>query len=565
MLPPPTALPDWVPRLAEGRYVLLSRLGEGGMAGVYAAWDVEHDEWRAIKVLFPKHARNRGLSQRFENEGRTMMTLQSPHLVRVLEVGRQDDLPYLVMELVHAGSLYGWREHHGPMPARMAVEATMQLCRGLAVVHEADIVHRDVKPRNVLINWDGGIKLTDFGIARFAASGETRTGLAMGTLGYMSPEQLHDAKSVDARSDLYAVGATLWTMITARKPKDLFRLDDRADRMQGVPEPLHDVLRTCLAYERDQRYASAQDVVDILDGRLADLPEDPPDAPPLPLEIEPPEITSNPEATFREILEHVERTPTPTIHPSDPPVPKDSKKAPVLPLSFPSRSDLPRPDESLPPAHERLRARDDSIPAYLVGVEQAPARLGPETITGRDDDASSVGRRERTSGRVAAAVALVVATPVALGLLVLIAGFAFVLSAGVRIAAAGDAIDTAAGTLASRVVEASPLIEELAGLGLDSSPLEAAMGTIESEPDPRAKAMAALSFVDEASRLARTVSESDRHEARLVRQRLDRVRVARDAFVQTWMDCEAICAGFAGRWALALEVTTPTCEREGEP
>jgi serine/threonine protein kinase len=302
MIPPPREIPESAPRLADGRYVLLARIGRGGMAGVYAAWDLEIEEWRAIKVLLPKHARDGGLRMRFEREGLTMKSLQHPNLVRVYGVGSGEKLPFLVMELINAGSLYRWTKTHGAMQPRMATEAMIQLCSGVSAVHAAGVVHRDIKPRNVLVNWDGVLKLTDFGIAQLGGSQETRTGLAMGTLGFMSPEQLHDAKSVDLRTDIYAIGATLWSQITGRKARDLFRMEEEPRMMDGVPEPLSPVLLRCLSYDRSDRYPSARALSDALAELLPELPEDRAESPPLPLNLGSLSVRSRPESMFSEIL-----------------------------------------------------------------------------------------------------------------------------------------------------------------------------------------------------------------------------------------------------------------------
>ncbi|MEQ1568022.1 MAG: serine/threonine-protein kinase, partial [Myxococcota bacterium] len=341
MLPPPPELPERAPRLADGRYVLLARIGRGGMAGVYAAWDLEVEEWRAIKVLLPKQARDDSLRARFEREGATMMSLHHPNLVRVYEVGSGEKLPFLVMELIGSGSLYRWTKTWGAMPPRMAVEAMIQLCEGLTEVHGSGVVHRDIKPRNVLIDWNGVLKLTDFGIAQLEDSHDTRTGLAMGTLGFMSPEQLHDSKSVDLRTDIYAIGATLWTQLTARKARDLFRLEDKPDLMEGVPEVVQPLLLRCLAYEREDRYASARALASALGELFAHLPEDPPETPPLPLNLSL-SFKSKPENTFSEILT--------TMNPDDEPQSEgDDGLVSMPPGSTPPPSRPRRPSVAPPP------------------------------------------------------------------------------------------------------------------------------------------------------------------------------------------------------------------------
>ena len=186
--------------LANGRYLLVSQLGEGGMATVYRAFDQRLQVWRAIKILAPQYASKPKLRSRFETEAQTMALLEHPNIVRVYDVGHDGPYAYIVMELLEGGSLVDWLEAHGAMPPPMAIEVTLQLCAGIQSAHDKGVVHRDIKPHNVMITADGSCRVTDFGIARVSDrthDGMTRTGAVMGTWGYMAPEQRTDAKHVD--------------------------------------------------------------------------------------------------------------------------------------------------------------------------------------------------------------------------------------------------------------------------------------------------------------------------------------------------------------------------------
>jgi serine/threonine protein kinase len=263
--------------LGDGRYHLHSRIDAGGMAAVYRVHDHKLNVDRAMKVLMPEWARNPKIRQRFESEARTMARLEHPNLVRIYDVGVEADLPYLVMELVTGGSLQRWIEAHGAMPPRMAIEATCQLASALVAVHAAGVVHRDIKPHNVLIAEPGTCKLTDFGIAHLGEGGSTKTGTQLGTQGYMAPEQRADAKSVDGRADLYGVGATLYALLTGQPAHDVFLSVER-NGLSELPRWTHDVIRNTVAYAKEERYRDAESLLEALHEALSTAP----DAPALP-------------------------------------------------------------------------------------------------------------------------------------------------------------------------------------------------------------------------------------------------------------------------------------------
>ncbi|MCB9682921.1 MAG: protein kinase [Alphaproteobacteria bacterium] len=275
--------------LAGGRYLLVKRLGEGGMATVYRAFDQRLQVWRAIKVLLPEYARKKKIMARFEAEAQTMALLEHPHIVRVYDVDRDDDHAYIVMELVEGGSLVDWLETHGPMPPRLAVDVIVEVCQALQFSHGKGVIHRDIKPHNIMVDRDGVCRLTDFGIARAgdADVNLTKTGAVMGTWGYMAPEQRTDAKHVDARADVYAIAATLYSLLTDKTPMDLFAADHDASMLAGVPEPLVPVLVKATEYRKETRYASANEFAAALLGVRDQLDALPANTPPLQRDLEP--------------------------------------------------------------------------------------------------------------------------------------------------------------------------------------------------------------------------------------------------------------------------------------
>jgi serine/threonine-protein kinase len=269
--------------LAEGRYRLIEVIGSGGMASVYRAYDTRLQVPRAIKVLLPALANRERLRKRFEAEARTMALLEHRNIVRVYDVGNDGNRVYIVMELVDGGSLVDRLEAHGALPPRQAVDVCMHVLAGLSVAHDRHIIHRDIKPHNVLLTSDGEVRVTDFGIARVAERDDnlTKTGAIMGTWGFMAPEQRDNSKGVDARADLYSVAATLYSCVTNQTPTELFAAALDSKMLARVPEPLAEVIRKATAYDRNDRYADAAEMSTALAAARERLPLVPPDAPPL--------------------------------------------------------------------------------------------------------------------------------------------------------------------------------------------------------------------------------------------------------------------------------------------
>jgi serine/threonine-protein kinase len=270
--------------LTDGRYLLVSPLGEGGMATVYRGYDQRLQVWRAVKILAPQYASKPKLRSRFEAEAQTMALLEHRNIVRVYDVGHDGPYAYIVMELVEGGSLVEWLERNGAMPPRMAVDVILQLCDGIEAAHTKGVVHRDIKPHNVLITPKGVCRVTDFGIARVedkTHDGMTKTGAVMGTWGYMAPEQRTDSKHVDERADVYAIACTLYTLLTDKSPMDLFAADPNDPDMRSMPTGMAELILKAAEYKREDRFQSVSEFTEALMELRLSLPANPPDTPPL--------------------------------------------------------------------------------------------------------------------------------------------------------------------------------------------------------------------------------------------------------------------------------------------
>jgi len=261
------------------RYRLDRELGVGGTATVWLAHDLFTDSPCAVKWLLPDPRGGLARRERMRGEARALQSLTHPHVIRVLDVGEHEDRDYLVMELLDAGSLADRVERTGPLPPAEAVVLVLQILDALAAAHAAGIVHRDVKPANVLLRDDGTAVLCDFGIARREdLAGETRTGMALGSVAFMAPEQRIDARRVAPAADLYAAACTLFNLVTGETPIDLYLAPDHSPRWEGVPAPLRPVLRHGTRVEIAERFHDAEEMraalEDVLPGLRA-LPSQP--------------------------------------------------------------------------------------------------------------------------------------------------------------------------------------------------------------------------------------------------------------------------------------------------
>jgi serine/threonine-protein kinase len=275
--------------LVAGRYRVERPLGHGAMATVDLARDVELDRPVALKRLAENRARDDELRKRFVREARLAGQLADPHIVRVYDVGEDGGRPFIAMEYVEGETLAELLARNGALPADEAVQLGVQLCQGLAAVHRAGLVHRDVKPQNLLLRNDGQLKIGDFGIA-LGADGTRLTvaGTVLGTAAYLAPEQAR-GEDVTAAADIYATGAVLYELLAGRPPRTPATLADLVDPAEieppaGAPPDVARIVMACLSADPRDRPPSAADVAHSLAATLPSrttvpLPERPPRRP----------------------------------------------------------------------------------------------------------------------------------------------------------------------------------------------------------------------------------------------------------------------------------------------
>jgi serine/threonine-protein kinase len=260
------------------------KLGEGGMGAVFLGMHSSLDRPRAIKILPRELASNSVYIQRFFKEAKSAAALQHPNIVQVYDAGEQDGFCYLVMEFVKGDSIAGFIRKKGPYHWKDAVPLLRQSLSAFKAAHDANIIHRDIKPDNIMLTEDGQVKIADFGLAKNVSetTGLTKTGQVMGTPQYMSPEQCL-GNPTDRRSDIYSLGATAYTMLTGRPmftaetPIALLRMQvDEAplpigQAVPGTPAQLVQIINKMIAKDLNGRYQSADEVIRDLD-KLLDGP-----------------------------------------------------------------------------------------------------------------------------------------------------------------------------------------------------------------------------------------------------------------------------------------------------
>lgn len=200
------------------RYEIVSKIGAGGMSDVYKAKDHVLGRFVAIKVLKPEFSEDRGFVAKFRTEAQSAAGLEHPNIVNIYDVGSEEGLHYIVMEYVEGITLKTYIEKKGQLSFKEAVSIAIQVARGIEAAHNKQIIHRDIKPQNIMISTEGKVKVMDFGIAR-AASSNTVSSDVMGSVHYSSPEQARNG-FVDGRSDIYSLGIVMYEMVTGRVPFD---------------------------------------------------------------------------------------------------------------------------------------------------------------------------------------------------------------------------------------------------------------------------------------------------------------------------------------------------------
>src|SRR5256714_2521345 len=272
--------------VVDGRYSIISRLGSGGMADVYCAQDVQLGRKVALKLLYRRFAQDEQFVERFKREASAAAGLQHPHVVGVYDRGEFDGTYYIAMEYLEGRSLKQIVEDEGPLAPERAIELVVQILRAARFAHQRGVIHRDIKPHNVIVDEEGRVKVTDFGIARAGASDMTETGSIMGTAQYLSPEQAQ-GHAVSAQSDLYAIGIVLYELLTGRVPFDgdspvtiaLKQVSELpippSAYNPAVPPELDAIVLRALEKDPARRFADADEMIAELEGlreRLAAIP-----------------------------------------------------------------------------------------------------------------------------------------------------------------------------------------------------------------------------------------------------------------------------------------------------
>lgn len=504
--------PPLLPDLADERFELVGVLGEGGMATVYKAIDRSSQTWCAVKVLHQRYVDKPKIRQRFAAEAQAMMRMKHRNVITVIAVRTDVLQPWFAMELAEGGCVVEWLAAHGAMPPKMAVDVVIQVCKGLGAAHRQGVVHRDVKPHNILVTRRAVCKLTDFGIAQIEEDGAglTRTGSVMGTLGYIAPEQRANAKDVDERSDVYSVGATLFTLLTARTTMDLFFADQDTSMLEGVPDALRPVILKATRYRREERHPSVRELAKDLYRAKAQIPEDPPGTPSLVLHVdpEPPdEYDAGPgEITSETPLSDVITPATPHRVASDPPL-------------------EPPPNQT---------------PSNTPGIPRASLL--------RDQEEKEAGKNLVVMARIAGLSLLL--------LLVIVAGITSVAASGRgQVTARERQYDATQAALVEVLGQESTVVNDLVALGASATDLEAAWSAWQAK-EGRDRERAVSAMIGTARQLLRAhepePGSSRIHLARKAGAGLDRIEDALADVQAAGVELDAARASLGGRTAGAL-------------
>lgn len=257
----------------DGRYEITELIGVGGMAEVYKGVDVIDNKTVAIKILKKEYAENEEFLRRFRNESKAIAVLSHPNIVKIYDVGFSEKIQYIVMEYIDGITLKEYIEEEKTLTWKDTVHFVIQILRALQHAHDKGIVHRDIKPQNIMMFTDGTIKVMDFGIAKFAREeGKTATDQAIGSVHYISPEQA-SGNVTDAKSDIYSVGAMMYEMLAGRKPFDsdnpvaiaVMHMHDIPERPRAVnpdiPDGLEEIVLRAMEKAPEDRYQTTAEMI----------------------------------------------------------------------------------------------------------------------------------------------------------------------------------------------------------------------------------------------------------------------------------------------------------------
>ena len=257
--------------IISDRYEIVDKVGSGGMADVYKAKDQRLNRFVAIKILKPEYSSDKSFVNKFRGEAQSAACLSHPNIVNVYDVGDDSGLHYIVMELVEGITLKKFIEKKGKLEIKEAVGIAIQIAQGMEAAHNNNIIHRDIKPQNIIISREGKVKVTDFGIAK-ASNSNTITSNAMGSVHYLSPEQARGGYS-DEKSDIYSLGVTIYEMLSGKVP---FAGDNTVSvallHIQGeamplreldpeIPVSLDKIVQKCMQKRPERRYHSASELI----------------------------------------------------------------------------------------------------------------------------------------------------------------------------------------------------------------------------------------------------------------------------------------------------------------
>lgn len=362
--------------LTFGNYVILDKLGQGGMGVVLKA---EHQRMRrvvALKVLSPNAVKTPDAVRRFEREVQAAAKLEHPNIVTAYDADKANTMTFLVMQFVDGDDLAAIVKKRGPFPLDRAVDCVLQAARGLEFSHKRGVIHRDIKPHNLLLGKDGVVKILDMGLARIEdpmgqspEASLTETGTVMGTIDYMSPEQALDTKTANARSDIYSLGCTLYYLLTGAAPYPADTLMQRllAHREAPIPQlpnvssAVQAIFRRMVAKKMEERYSSMTEVI-------ADLQRCLTASPTLPVAV----VDSTVDSNLTNFLTKLSQT-TDTVVSAIPSGPA----TPTKEIRTPSKSPTPSVDDAT------VQWQEGQSESSLVAQLPAAKGLTVKTTSGR--------------------------------------------------------------------------------------------------------------------------------------------------------------------------------------
>ncbi len=269
---------DMIGRIIKGKYKLIDERGRGSFATVYVTRDTENNHIYAVKVMHLELSNDGELLARFQREAHILLNLSDPHIVRIVDYGNDDNMHFIVMDYVDGQNLKYYMITQGPMEPLRALDYARQIAEGLDAAYKQGVVHRDIKPQNILINSKNVVKITDFGLARSRETVTlTQSNVFMGTAYYISPEQAESGRSADTRSDLYSVATVLFEMLAGKPPFEgetavdivIKHMNEKVPSIcrlrHDLPLDMDTFMQKALAKSPTDRYATPQEFIAALE------------------------------------------------------------------------------------------------------------------------------------------------------------------------------------------------------------------------------------------------------------------------------------------------------------